>query len=53
MTKGRVMLPWRVLVGRKAIFITLGGPQAHDLSVELSNLLQSSGHFYQGLQSIA
>jgi hypothetical protein len=30
--KGRVALPRRVMAGRKAIFITLGGPQAHDLS---------------------
>jgi hypothetical protein len=33
------MLPWRVAVGQEAIFITLGGPQAHDLPVEMANLL--------------
>jgi hypothetical protein len=32
MTKGRVTLPWRVVAGRKAFFITLGGPKAHDSS---------------------
>jgi hypothetical protein len=32
MTERSVTLPCRVVVGRKAIFIPLGGPQAHDLS---------------------
>jgi hypothetical protein len=32
MTNGSVTLPWRVVVGWKAIFFTLDGPQAHDLS---------------------
>jgi hypothetical protein len=32
MTKVSVTLPWRVIVGRKAFFITFRGPQARDLS---------------------
>jgi hypothetical protein len=32
MTKGRATLPWKVVAGQKALFITLGGPQAHDHS---------------------
>jgi hypothetical protein len=32
MTKGRVVITWKVVAGPKAFFITLGGPQAHDHS---------------------
>jgi hypothetical protein len=32
MKKGRAKLPWKVVAGQKAFFITLGGPQAHDHS---------------------
>jgi hypothetical protein len=34
MTKGRVALRWESGLGQKVLFITLGGPQAHDNSVE-------------------
>jgi hypothetical protein len=33
MTKGKVTLPWRVVAGRRSLFITVGGPKAHDNSV--------------------
>jgi hypothetical protein len=39
MTKGSVTLPWRVVVGREAFFITLGGPSA----VLRNQLLESTG----------
>jgi hypothetical protein len=32
MTKGRVVVPWKVVAEPKAFSITLGGPQAHDSS---------------------
>jgi hypothetical protein len=34
MTKGRAALPERVVAGQEPFFITLGGPKAHDSSVE-------------------
>ncbi len=34
MIKGRATLPWRAVAGQKGSFITLGGPKAHDNSVE-------------------
>jgi hypothetical protein len=42
MTKGRGALPEREVAGQKAFFITLGGPQGHEYSVEK--------HFPQGLK---
>jgi hypothetical protein len=32
MTKGRVVVQWKVVAGLEAFFITLGGPEAHDHS---------------------
>jgi hypothetical protein len=34
MTKGRAVLPGTVVAEQEQLFITLGGPQAHDSSVE-------------------
>jgi hypothetical protein len=34
MTKGRAVLPGRVVAEQKLFFITLGGPKAHGSSVE-------------------
>jgi hypothetical protein len=40
MTRDRVALAWESGFGLKAFFITLGGPQAHDNSIEK--------HFHEG-----
>jgi hypothetical protein len=45
MTKGRAVLPGRVVAGQKPFFISLGGPQAHDFSSRDDN-----SFFPQGLQ---
>jgi hypothetical protein len=32
MTKGRATILWKVVAGPTGLFMTLGGPQAHDYS---------------------
>jgi hypothetical protein len=58
MTKGRATLPWKAVGGQKVFFITLGGAQAHDSSLEKhfqegSAELQIPFDFAQGRLSAA
>jgi len=45
MTKGRAVLPGRVVAEQEPFFITLGGPKAHDPSVEKHSEERASLHF--------